>query len=46
MITIFLSFLWKYVKEGEAPKVKFYLWTGRNEYMILSEHDYLAIGGG
>ncbi|CAG8572486.1 9306_t:CDS:2 [Rhizophagus irregularis] len=41
-------FLWKYVNEGETlpPKVKFYMWTGRNEYMILSEHDYLAIGGG
>ncbi|GBB83885.1 hypothetical protein RclHR1_10550005 [Rhizophagus clarus] len=41
-------FLWKYAKEGETlpPIVKFYKWTGRNEYMILSEHDYLAIGGG
>jgi hypothetical protein len=43
-------FLWKYVhpKESETflPKIKFYLWTGRNEYMILSEHNYLAIGGG
>ncbi|CAG8486201.1 8124_t:CDS:2 [Diversispora eburnea] len=28
------------------PLVKFYHWTGRNEYIILSEHDYLAIGGG
>ncbi|CAG8547715.1 11532_t:CDS:2 [Funneliformis mosseae] len=43
-------FLWKYLlpKERDTfpPKINSYLWTGRNEYMILSEHDYLAIGGG
>ncbi|CAH1766054.1 10854_t:CDS:2 [Entrophospora sp. SA101] len=37
-----------YLEENgsSSPKVKFYLWTGRNEYMILSEHNYLSVGGG
>ncbi|CAG8732207.1 20751_t:CDS:2 [Dentiscutata erythropus] len=32
--------------DSSQSTVKCYLWTGRNEYMILSEHDCLAIGGG
>ncbi|RHZ50004.1 hypothetical protein Glove_508g29 [Diversispora epigaea] len=48
-------FLWKSLSDSKSdkssilssqPLVKFYNWTGRNEYVILSEHDYLAIGGG
>ncbi|CAI2163752.1 17307_t:CDS:2 [Funneliformis geosporum] len=43
-------FLWKHIRPKEKdtflPKINSYSWTGRNEYMILSEHDYLAIGGG
>ncbi|CAO3651848.1 unnamed protein product [Cunninghamella blakesleeana] len=35
-------FLWRTTKEG----VKVYPWTGKNEYMILSEHEFIAIGGG
>ncbi|CAG8703272.1 8938_t:CDS:2, partial [Cetraspora pellucida] len=39
-------FLWKHVGDSSQLTVKCYLWTGRNEYMILSERDCLAIGGG
>ncbi|CAG8485440.1 5904_t:CDS:2 [Ambispora gerdemannii] len=43
-------FLWKCKYEDDekssTPTVEFYLWSGRNEYLILSEHDYMAIGGG
>ncbi|ORX42995.1 TLD-domain-containing protein [Piromyces finnis] len=35
-------FLWKYVKGG----LKMYPTSGYNEYFILSESDYIAIGGG
>ncbi|CAG8446929.1 16821_t:CDS:2 [Acaulospora morrowiae] len=43
-------FLWKSVEPqsniSSKPEIKIYLWTGRNEYMILSENNYLSIGGG
>ncbi|KAG9291818.1 hypothetical protein G9A89_012103 [Geosiphon pyriformis] len=45
-------FLWKCTKHNDQDPtssklpVRFYLWTGRNEYLIFSEHDYVAIGGG
>ncbi|KAI7868805.1 TLD-domain-containing protein [Spinellus fusiger] len=51
-------FLWKTTKtETEntqphtvtsslAPKIKVFPWTGKNEYMILSETNFIAIGGG
>ncbi|CAG8520089.1 2931_t:CDS:2 [Ambispora leptoticha] len=43
-------FLWKCIyndaEESTPPTVEFYLWTGRNEFLIFSEHDYVAIGGG
>jgi len=35
-------FLWKYIKGG----LKMYPTSGNNEYFILSEPDYIAIGGG
>ncbi|KAI8376370.1 TLD-domain-containing protein [Radiomyces spectabilis] len=35
-------FLWKATKSG----IKVYPWTGKNEYMILSETNFIAIGGG
>ncbi|CAG8822833.1 6756_t:CDS:2, partial [Gigaspora rosea] len=37
---------YKHIDDSSQSTVKCYLWTGRNEYMILSEHDCLAIGGG
>ncbi|KAL1929418.1 hypothetical protein VTP01DRAFT_1556 [Rhizomucor pusillus] len=37
-------FLWKVCRSGNGVKV--YPWTGKNEYMILSEADFIAIGGG
>lgn len=38
------SFLWKW-NETES-QIKAYKWTGKNEYMILSDIDFIAIGGG
>ncbi|SAM09582.1 hypothetical protein [Absidia glauca] len=35
-------FLWRNTTNG----LKAYAWTGMNEYMILSEHEFIAIGGG
>ncbi|ORX63078.1 TLD-domain-containing protein [Hesseltinella vesiculosa] len=35
-------FLWRDTTQG----LKVYPWTGKNEYMILSEHEFIAIGGG
>ncbi|KAI8886012.1 TLD-domain-containing protein [Backusella circina FSU 941] len=37
-------FLWKW--SATESKTKAFHWTGKNEYMILSEPDFLAIGGG
>ncbi|CAG8492392.1 5012_t:CDS:2 [Paraglomus brasilianum] len=40
-------FLWKCIYvDKETPTVRFYLWSGKNEYLIFSSIDYLAIGGG
>lgn len=42
------SFLWKLSShlQKDVPKVKTYPWTGKNDYMILSDTDFIAIGGG
>lgn len=47
------SFLWKLSStdnsscpKKDVPKVKAYPWTGKNDYMILSDSDFIAIGGG
>lgn len=37
------SFLWKQLDNG---KLKTYKWTGRNDYMVLTEPHYLSFGGG
>ncbi|KAI9495775.1 TLDc domain-containing protein [Zychaea mexicana] len=37
-------FLWK--KDPETGRCRVYAWTGKNEYMILAESDFIAIGGG
>ncbi|CAO3655747.1 unnamed protein product [Mucor hiemalis] len=41
-------FLWKLSShlQKDVPKVKTYPWTGKNDYMILSDTDFIAIGGG
>ncbi|KAI9482686.1 MAG: TLD-domain-containing protein [Benjaminiella poitrasii] len=46
-------FLWKLTtchqqnKERETmPKIKVFPWTGKNDYMILSDSEFIAIGGG
>lgn len=44
LLTYLSSFLWKVCRSGNGVKV--YPWTGKNEYMILSEADFIAIGGG
>jgi hypothetical protein len=41
-LIILNSFLWRDTKNG----LKAYSWTGMNEYMILSETEFIAIGGG
>lgn len=51
LLGLLLSFLWKAVMfEPDdfriGVTVKVYLWTGANDYMILSDHDLLSIGGG
>ena len=38
------SFLWKW--NATESQIKTYRWTGKNEYMILSEPEFIAIGGG
>lgn len=46
------SFLWKVESfpSGEdfrlGPIVKAFKWTGRNDYMILSDSSFLSVGGG
>lgn len=37
------SFLWKATNASDATTYK---WTGRNDYMILTEAHYLSFGGG
>ncbi|KAI8382372.1 TLDc domain-containing protein [Blakeslea trispora] len=37
-------FLWKW--NALQSRVDAYHWTGKNEYMILSDVDFIAIGGG
>lgn len=48
-------FLWKLSSNSnnktscpkkDVPKVKAYPWTGKNDYMILSDSGFIAIGGG
>ncbi|CAG8478809.1 2504_t:CDS:2 [Paraglomus occultum] len=40
-------FLWKCIHVNkETPMVRFYLWSGKNEYLIFCSIDYFAIGGG
>ncbi|EST06667.2 TLDc [Kalmanozyma brasiliensis GHG001] len=41
-------FLWKTTvgKGGEEGGVEQYKWTGRNDYMVLSESTFLSVGGG
>ncbi|KAI7855060.1 TLDc domain-containing protein [Circinella umbellata] len=37
-------FLWKYC--AKSGNIQVFPWTGKNEYMILSETEFIAIGGG
>ncbi|OAC97761.1 hypothetical protein MUCCIDRAFT_182047 [Mucor lusitanicus CBS 277.49] len=41
-------FLWKLNQQQEEPqpKIKVFPWTGKNDYMMLSDSDFVAIGGG
>ncbi|KAI8881490.1 TLD-domain-containing protein [Backusella circina FSU 941] len=43
-------FLWKLSQvehtKHPMPKIKVFPWTGKNDYMILSDSDEIAIGGG
>ncbi|KAI8367416.1 TLD-domain-containing protein [Choanephora cucurbitarum] len=41
-------FLWKSTSQHKqnTPKVKVFPWTGRNDYMMLSNSSFVAIGGG
>ncbi|CEP07240.1 hypothetical protein [Parasitella parasitica] len=40
-------FLWKLNQQQEQqPKIKVFPWTGKNDYMMLSDSDFIAIGGG
>ncbi|KAI9347502.1 TLDc domain-containing protein, partial [Pilaira anomala] len=41
-------FLWKLssASQKDVPKIKTFPWTGKNDYMILSDSDFIAIGGG
>ncbi|KAI8640797.1 TLD-domain-containing protein [Parasitella parasitica] len=40
-------FLWKLNQQQEQqPKIKVFPWTGKNNYMMLSCSDFIAIGGG
>ncbi|KAI8370273.1 TLDc domain-containing protein [Blakeslea trispora] len=43
-------FLWKSTSQHETkatiPKIKVFPWTGKNDYMILSNPNFVAIGGG
>ncbi|KAI9282060.1 TLD-domain-containing protein [Umbelopsis sp. AD052] len=41
-------FLWRAtdVTNKDGASVRVYPWTGKNDYMVLSEPDFVAIGGG
>lgn len=39
-------FLWKTTKKEGEESVEQYKWTGRNDYMVLSESTFLSVGGG
>ncbi|CAO3662674.1 unnamed protein product [Umbelopsis ramanniana] len=41
-------FLWRAteITEKDGASVRAYPWTGKNDYMVLSETDFVAIGGG
>ncbi|CAM0142749.1 unnamed protein product [Umbelopsis sp. WA50703] len=40
-------FLWRATQvDNSNSSVRVYPWTGKNEYMVLSETDFIAIGGG
>lgn len=42
------SFLWKLSSEHQPtlPKIKVFPWTGKNDYMILCNTTFIAMGGG
>ncbi|KAK4511811.1 uncharacterized protein ATC70_003810 [Mucor velutinosus] len=39
-------FLWKLNQQEPQPKIKVFPWTGKNDYMMLSDSNFIAIGGG
>jgi hypothetical protein len=45
------SFLWKSTPFPPSDfrvgsSIKAFKWTGRNDYIVLTEHNYLSVGGG
>jgi hypothetical protein len=45
---VMTSFLWRAmdISNKTSAAVRVYPWSGKNEYMVLSETDFVAIGGG
>lgn len=46
-----VSFLWKATPFSPSDfrvgsSIKAFKWTGRNDYIVLTEHSYLSVGGG
>lgn len=39
-------FLWKTTRSGKEAGVERFRWTGKNDYMVLSESTFLSVGGG
>jgi hypothetical protein len=39
-------FLWKTTRSGKEVGVERFRWTGKNDYMVLSESTFLSVGGG
>ncbi|KAG2213640.1 hypothetical protein INT46_000815, partial [Mucor plumbeus] len=40
-------FLWKLnQQQQQQPKIKVFPWTGENDYMMLADSEFIAIGGG
>jgi hypothetical protein len=41
---VLLSFLWRVKDNDGTPEVEAFPWTGNNDYIMLTGHDYLALG--
>jgi len=41
----FFSFLWRHRPDASSP-LEVYSWTGKNDYVVLCEPEFISFGGG